>query len=66
MRRVDASYRNGHGLPRNRPVAGFTCFESIQPEGFNMLTEMGRVSELTKGTAIMGFESVALPMTKNH
>jgi hypothetical protein len=31
-----------------------------------MLTEMGRVSELTKGTAIMGFESVALPMTKNH
>lgn len=30
-----------------------------------MLTEMGRVSELTKGTTISGFESMAFPVTKN-
>jgi len=29
-----------------------------------MLTEMGRVSELTKGALITGFESMAFPVTR--
>jgi hypothetical protein len=29
-----------------------------------MLAELGRVSELTKGTAHLGFESMAFPTTK--
>jgi hypothetical protein len=30
-----------------------------------MLTEMGRVSELTQGVARTGFESAAFPVTKS-